>query len=109
MRALWRKPPPVATGSGVTKMTAAKIVNVRIIKHRDTDLLLGISDEMRGLYVHGRSVEELENRIAAAIRELLEAEGKVGVQVLPVQDSDSAVVTEAFVSTNSIRKFAIAA
>lgn len=90
-------------------MTAARIITVNIIKHRDTGLLLGTSEQMRGLYVHGRSIEELESRIADAIKELLEAEGKTGVKVLPVEDADAAKIPPAFISTKSVRKFALAA
>lgn len=89
-------------------MSKAKIISVEIVKHRGSDLLVGISDDMRGLYVHGRSYEEVESRIPDAIRELLEAEGKKGVQVLPVEDASGAV-SEAFVSTHTTRKYALAA
>lgn len=90
-------------------MSTAKIISVEIIKHRNSDLLMGISDDMKGLYVHGRSYEEVESRIPGAIREILEAEGKTNVQVLPVEDSPREAMPSSFVSTHTVRKFALAA
>lgn len=89
-------------------MSTAKIITVEIIEHRETGLLVGISEDMKGLYVHGRSREELEARLAPAIKELFEASGKPNVQVLSVEDH-APEVSPAFVSTRAFRKFAIAA
>jgi len=86
-------------------MTNMKFVTVEIIKRKNSDLFIGTSEQMKGLYVHGRSVKELEARIPGAIKEVLEAEGKVGVKVLPVADE----VPDAFISSGETRKFALAA
>jgi predicted RNase H-like HicB family nuclease len=55
---------------------------VETVEHRETGLLVAMSDDLPGLYVHGRSEEELEERIPVAIKALLEAQGlKVGAIV----------------------------
>ena len=52
-----------------------KTIRIRLLKHKDTDLLMAVSDELRGLVLHGRSVDEIERRLPAAIGDLLRAEG----------------------------------
>jgi len=90
-------------------MGTARIITVNIIKHKDTGLLLGTSEEIKGLYVHGRSLEELESRIPDAIREILEASGKKNVKVMAVEDGEPPVVTPSFHAARSSVKFALAA
>ena len=46
------------------------------VAHRETGLIVAFSDDLPGLYVHGRSEEELRERIPEAIRALLEAQGE---------------------------------
>ncbi|KFC65037.1 hypothetical protein FF80_02887 [Devosia sp. LC5] len=86
-------------------MSTDRIIIVEIVRHRDSGLLLGKSEQMRGLYVHARSIEELERRIPLAIKEMLEATGEKNVQVLPFEDE----IPEAFVASGETRKFALAA
>lgn len=57
-------------------------VRITVLKHRDTDLLMATSYDLLGLMVPGRSEEELAEKIPAAIREILEAEGN---EVLSVE------------------------
>lgn len=89
-------------------MSTARIITVDILRHKGSDLHMGISEDMKGLYVHGRSIEEVESRVPAAIKEILEAEGKTGVQVLPVEDLRRETVPAAFIAS-TVRKYAIAA
>lgn len=49
---------------------------VETIKHRKTGLKVAVSDDLPGLYVHGRSDEELFERIPIAIKAMLEASGE---------------------------------
>lgn len=71
-----------------------KIVRVKVRKHKDTDLRVAYSDDLKGLLVPGRSVEELEEKLPAAITEILEAHGHT---VLSVDLDDSDELPEAFV------------
>ena len=87
-------------------MSKINIVSVEIIEHRDTGLLVGMSEDMKGLYVHGRSLDEMERRIPLAIREILEAEGRKNVVVRPVDDARD--LPPVF-SSHSVRKFELAA
>ncbi|WP_370194410.1 MULTISPECIES: hypothetical protein [Aurantimonas] len=61
-------------------------ITVYTIRHRKTDLLIAMSDEMKGLYVHGRSFDELQERIPQAITALLEAEGHSDVNVWEIKE-----------------------
>lgn len=57
------------------------LINVYTVSHKDTGLLIAMSDELKGLYVHGRTQQELEDRIPIAIRAILEADGKKVISV----------------------------
>lgn len=50
-----------------------KQIKVDIIQHEKTGLLIATSDDLRGLYAHGRTMEDLEDAIGAAIKAILEA------------------------------------
>ena len=50
-------------------------IDVNVIEHKDTGLLVGLSDDMLGLYVAARSLRQIEAELPAAIAEMLEAEG----------------------------------
>lgn len=57
-------------------------LRITVLQHRITDLLMAVSYDLPGLMVPGRSEEELNVKLPAAIQELLEAEGH---QVLSVE------------------------
>jgi hypothetical protein len=42
---------------------------------------MAVSDDLKGLNVHGRSEEEIAERVPVAIRALLEASGKFVIEV----------------------------
>ena len=65
---------------------ATRQIRIMILQHRKTDLLLAVSDDLRGLMVPGRSEEDLFAKIPAAIQELLEAEGISVISVDPVRE-----------------------
>lgn len=50
-------------------------ITIEIVKHRDSDLLVAFSDDLKGLMVTGRTQQEVESRLPGSIREILEAEG----------------------------------
>jgi hypothetical protein len=49
---------------------------VETIKNRKTGLLIAMSDQLPGLYVHGRTQEELDVRVPIAIKAMLQAQGQ---------------------------------
>lgn len=75
-------------------------IMVRIITHQKTGLMMGVSDDLRGLMVPGHSEEEIGKALPAAIRELLEAEGR---EVLDVFSEANDPLPEGFVAPPSIR------
>lgn len=50
-------------------------ISVEMLVHDGTGLIVAVSDELKGLYVHGRTIAEVEARLPECIRALLEAEG----------------------------------
>ncbi|RAI55903.1 DUF1902 domain-containing protein [Roseicella frigidaeris] len=50
-------------------------IKVTIVEHRDTHLLVAISNDLSGLFVAGRTIEQIERELPTAIREVLEANG----------------------------------
>lgn len=52
-----------------------QVIHIHILEHRTTDLLVAVSDDLYGLVVHGRSEEEIRDRLPGVIRELIEAQG----------------------------------
>ena len=64
-----------------------KSYNIKIVKHRNTGLLVATSEDLPGLMVASRSHEELEREVPIAIREMLEARGEKAPHV-EVVDGD---------------------
>ena len=69
---------------GARNMT--RQIRIMILRHRKTDLLMAISDDLRGLMVPARSEEDILAKLPAAIQELLEAGGHSAVSVDPVRE-----------------------
>lgn len=57
-------------------------ITVEIIRHEKTGLLVALSDDMRGLLVHGDTVEEIEERLPKAIHDILEHETKGQARII---------------------------
>lgn len=74
----------------MARFTMEKIININTLEHRDTGLLIATSPDLKGLYVHGRTREELNRRIPQVIRDLLEASGLKVDRVLPLIDEPEA-------------------
>lgn len=70
-----------------------KHIRINVLMHEKTGLMLATSPDHKGLYVHGRTPQELEERIPLAIKALLEAEGK---QVLDIIKTDERVSAGGF-------------
>ncbi len=61
--------------------TVARQIRIHVLTHSTTDLLIATSDDLPGLMVAGRSHEQLQHDLPAAIKELLEANGRLVVSV----------------------------
>ena len=51
--------------------------SLSVITHKDTGWMLAASDELPGLFVQGKDVEELTDRAPRVIRRMLERQGRV--------------------------------
>lgn len=60
----------------MTAPESTRVIRVHVLKHKRSDLLMAVSDDLRGLMVPGRSEEEILDKLPRAIQELLEAEGE---------------------------------
>jgi hypothetical protein len=78
-----------------------RLITIQTIRHRETGLIVAMSDEMKGLYVHARTDADLLERIPIAIRDILEADG---YEVLDISEVGSPpAVNTGFVP--ALRKF----
>ncbi len=62
-------------------MPTDRHIAVEVMTLKDTGLMVAVSDDLPGLLVHGRSLEDLEQRLPVVIRELLEAQDAQKVKV----------------------------
>ncbi len=56
-------------------------IKVDIHTHVATGLLIATSEDLKGLYAHGRTVDDLERNIMRAIKDILEAQSGREVEV----------------------------
>lgn len=64
-------------------------IKVVTIYHKNTDLMVAFSDDLKGLFVSGRSEDDLREKIPKAIQELFEAEGIKVISVSAEHDDES--------------------
>ncbi len=64
--------------------TEHKLITLELMTHETTGLMVAVSPEMKGLYVHARTEKELLERIPVAIRAILEADGFEVLSILEV-------------------------
>ena len=62
-----------------------RLITIQTLRHRETGLIVAMSDDMSGLYVHARSEADLLQRIPIAIRDILEADGYQVLQLSEVR------------------------
>lgn len=55
-------------------------ITVDYFEHEKTGLVVAVSDDIRGLFVAGRSVEEVESKLPSAVSELVQAEMQVAAK-----------------------------
>jgi predicted RNase H-like HicB family nuclease len=63
-----------------------RAIRITLAKHDDTGLLAATSDDLHGLVVFGKTVEEIERKLPIAIKELLEASNEEVGSVVVVPD-----------------------
>ena len=68
-----------------------RIIKIQIHSHRKTGLLMATSSDMPGLVVHGRSEDDLKQKLPGAVQDLLEAAGHEVTYVSVVVDEDRTI------------------
>lgn len=68
--------------------TRERFIEIRVMRHEKTGLLVAHSKDMRGLIVHGHTFAEINERVPKAIKALLEAEGHQEVMIDPVEPAN---------------------
>lgn len=58
-----------------------RIINIEVLNHEQSGLMVAVSDDLPGLYVHGTSFEEVRSRVPAAIKSLVSASEDMDVEV----------------------------
>lgn len=69
-----------------------KHIRIRLLRNKDTGLLMAMSQDLKGLVVHGHSVEEIDARLPSVVRDLLEMDGIKVASVEVVEDKTISVV-----------------
>jgi len=79
---------------GYESKEASQLIRVQIMRHKTTGLMVGVSDDLKGLMVAGDTEEEIEGRLAGAVREILEEKG--GQVISVTVEPDRTGVPEGF-------------
>ena len=61
-------------------------IRIYLFEHKATGLLAAFSDDLHGLVVHGRSEDEIREKLPGAIRDLADAHGKEVVSLTVSRD-----------------------
>lgn len=69
-----------------------RLIRISLKQHKDGDFFMAVSDDLRGLVVHGHTVEEINERVPGAIRDLLEFDGVQVKSVTPVSEQSDGFV-----------------
>lgn len=88
----------VEKGPAMLASETGMTFRIRLLKHKTTDLMLAVSDDLTGLMVPGRSEEEVVERLPRAIRELLEADGKEVASIELEEDSPTDFIPPAYIA-----------
>ena len=78
-----------------------KDFRVDIFVHKKTGLLMATSEDLKGFMAHGRTDEELDRNIAAAMKALLEAQGFKVDEMRKVSEDSGSVAFRAHHQTYS--------
>ena len=82
------------------------LIRIQVSEHAKTHLLVATSDNLPGLVLAARSIEQLEEEFPGAIREVLEAMGKV---VISVSDETAENFSQGFLKRSYIASAKLAA
>lgn len=81
-----------------------RTIRITTMVHKTTGAMLAESLDLPGLMVPGRNIKELEDRLPASIREILEARGYHVIGVTAESDSsDSGFVQPTFKATAEVQ------
>ena len=69
----------------MTMFERHKLIEIQVAKNKRTGLLIATSDDLRGLFVHGSTMDELNERIPVAIMAIMDAKGHKNVSVRPTE------------------------
>jgi hypothetical protein len=61
-------------------MRTNETIDIVLLRHAKSDLLVAYSDDVPGLLVSGRSEAEIDEKLPGAIREILEAQGNTNIR-----------------------------
>ncbi|QIB36928.1 DUF1902 domain-containing protein [Rhizobium oryzihabitans] len=70
----------------MTVHTNHTFIEIDVKQHKETGMMIATSKQVRGLFVHGDTMEELNDRIPEAIVALMEAKGHKNVIVRPAEE-----------------------
>jgi hypothetical protein len=74
----------------------SELVEIEIVRLAKTGMLIGTCVALRALVVHGRTVAEMETRIASEIERLFEGEGASEIIVTKLEHAGTDEVPGAF-------------
>jgi len=83
-------------------MKDEKVFEIRVLRHKKLDLLMAFSKDLPGLAVHGHTEEELQERLPAAITDLLTAQGYKVIKITLDDDSMPEFDPPAFIANAAL-------
>lgn len=63
-------------------------INVRVVEHKSSKLLIAMSNDLPGFYIAAQSEDQIEREIEGAIRQVLEAQGKNVISITTEVSTD---------------------
>ena len=64
--------------------------DIKYVRHAETGLIVAYSPDHKGIMVHGRTLDEVKERIPAAARAIFEAEGNEVISVHQISEDEIA-------------------
>ena len=92
---------------GYESRDANRFISVKIVRHKTTGLMVGISEDLKGLMIAGHTEAEIEAKIPDAVKDLLEASGERVISV--TMQPDDAAMSEEFISATLVANARLAA
>jgi hypothetical protein len=80
-------------------------IHIRVLTHRDSGLVMGLTDDLPGFVVHANSKEELEAKLAPALKSFLRAQGQpVDDVIVERKDAPPGFDPPAFIARGQLDK-----